>query len=74
MARRTDVHASIGWLAIGALVAVWDVTNRRSLSSYAHAHPRATAVLGGVTLAHLLDVLPDWVDPFDLVALHLIRD
>ena len=68
MSRRRDYHAGIGWLALAALVGAWDLLNQRSLSSFAHAHRTATLVVGGVTLAHLLDVLPDGLDPFDALA------
>lgn len=68
MGRRHNAHAGFGWLAVVALVGAWDLLNLRSLSSFARAHRSITAVIGGVTLAHLLDVLPDGLDPFDILA------
>jgi ABC-type Mn2+/Zn2+ transport system permease subunit len=64
---RSDFSAGWGWAAIAALVGVWDLGNRQSLTSYARAHKVATTVLGGITLAHLTGVLPEAVDPFEWV-------
>lgn len=63
-----DLPPAIGWLALGLLVGAWDMANARSLSSLAQRRWPVTLVVGGVTLAHLLGILPDRVDPFAHVA------
>lgn len=65
---------SLGWLALGAGVVLWDATAEESLT---HAFGRgmenavsrpAVLVALGVTAAHLLDLLPHALDPFYRIA------
>lgn len=66
-----DLPPGFGWLAVGAVVAAWDLANQRSLSSAAQRRRAVTLVVGGVTLAHLLGILPESVDPFRHVAVRV---
>lgn len=66
MSRRANLSPALGWLAIAAVVLVWDVVNVRSLTSYARSHPVGTWLVGGVVSAHLLGRLPERLDPFEL--------
>lgn len=72
MMPKTDLHPAAGWLVIAGVVLVFDLLNRRSLTSYARAHPVGTWLVGGVVSAHLLDHLPPRLDPFTHAA-RLVR-
>jgi hypothetical protein len=63
-----DADPALGWIGIAALVGMWDLVNNRSLTSFARRHKVGTAIIGGITLAHLLGLLPDMLDPFWWVA------
>jgi hypothetical protein len=59
-------HAgTVGWLTLAVAVLVWD---KRAEESLSHAFSRApkplTAVIWGITTAHLFGILPHQVDPF----------
>lgn len=71
---------SLGWLALGAGVVLWDATAEESLT---HAFGRGMenaisrhAVLAalGVTVAHLLDLIPHSLDPFYRIADYFHHD
>jgi hypothetical protein len=63
---------SYGWMAIGAFVVGWDVLANETLSHAAkrglennYTAPLVAAAIG-VTALHLLDVLPEQIDPFTM--------
>lgn len=63
-----EIKGEHGWLTIGAFVITWDILAQETLSSAFSRgleHHRA-AILGGmvITCLHLLDLLPDPIDPF----------
>lgn len=71
-AERNRNHAgTLGWAVLGAAVIAWDALAPETLS---HAFARGMenryarpAIIGAVavTAAHLFDMLPSQVDPFD---------
>jgi hypothetical protein len=62
-----------GWLAIGAFVVAWDTLSPDSLTGafrrgIHNPNLRPYIVAGlGITTLHLLDALPEQVDPFYIV-------
>lgn len=65
---RVRVHGGHGWIVLAAFVLAWDLRAPETLSTAFSRAPRAVQVLAtGLTVAHLLDVLPDRCDPFHLL-------
>ena len=57
----------LGWIGLAAYILVWDLTAPETLTSTAQRNRLATAIVGAVVLAHLLDLLPPSIDPFYLL-------
>lgn len=72
---RNSTHVgNLGWLGIAAFVALFDATQSESLTHAfqrgvedSRSRPFVLAALG-VTVLHLLDVIPHDSDPFYIVA------
>jgi hypothetical protein len=70
--RNPESHSgTYGWMALGAFVAAWDVFAPETLSN---AIDRAIERPGGriavigtiaITAAHLLNILPEEIDPYN---------
>ena len=68
---------SVGWAAIAAGVLVFDVLSRETLSSAYTRYLERNKLLAvgtlAVTAAHLLNVLPEPIDPFYQVEKRAVR-
>lgn len=69
--RNTDHSGTLGWLALAAGIVAWDALAHETLS---HAFARGMenvkmrpAIIGAaaITAAHLFDIIPTAIDPFD---------
>jgi hypothetical protein len=71
--RRTHnetTNGTYGWLALGAFVLAWDLLAEETLTHAAkrgleNQHTRPIVAAGiGITALHLLQVIPEHLDPF----------